>query len=430
MGSSGRLDKWADIIAAKSLDLAKDVNIVTARDIKRITGEEARLMANIHSYDELPSVLKAHGLFVLPVKNGVYALVRGNGYHTLEEVTVAPEIFYSRLDFDLVASKAGSSEMQYIDHAFNSGLLEYFAGIGSLRLSLRGRKYTPPFQFRVGKSPLIQVRSVQIECDGGFEGKQHMVVLEAKVDHPQDFLIKQLYYPFRYCQIIVSEKEILPMFLCVDMHKHIYTFWRYRFLDAYDYESIDLVESRNFVIVESPLAPDELAALPTKSEKGAIVPQADDIEKVLELPLLVAEGLDNSVVIAVHFGFDRRQSSYYREAAQALGLVTLENSSYILTDVGRRYVQLPANERNELVCRLLLELPVMNEVLVYLLSKSTKRITKAEVASIIERISHLSGTTPARRAQTVFAWFRWIEKRLGIVRVGPQVIRLAAPYGE
>ena len=430
MGSSGRLDKWADIIAAKSLDLAKDVNIVTARDIKRITGEEARLMANIHSYDKLPSVLKANGLFVLPVKNGVYALVRGNGYHTVEEVAVPPETFYSRLDFDLVASKAGSSEMQYIDHAFNSGLLEHFAGVGTLRLSLRGRRFSPPFEFRVGKSPPIQVRSVQIECDGGFEGREHMIVLEAKVDHPQDFLIRQLYYPFRYSRIVVPQKESLPMFFSVDMDSHVYTFWRYRFLDVYDYESIDLVRSKRFVIVESPLAPDKLAALPTKSEKGAIVPQADDIEKVLELPLLVAEGLDNSAVIAEHFGFDRRQSSYYREAAQALGLVALENSSYVLTDVGRGYVQLPANERNELVCRLLLELPVMNEVLVYLLSKSTKRITKAEVASIIERISHLSGTTPARRAQTVFAWFRWIEKRLGIVRVGPQVIRLAAPYGE
>jgi len=153
------------------------------------------------------------------------------------------------------------------------------------------------------------------------------------------------------------------------------------------------------------------------NEKSKVVPQADDINKVLEFPFKVAEGLDNAKAIAAYFAFDKRQSSYYREATEAIGLVTLRDGRYELTDRGREYVRLPPEKRNQYFLRLVLELPIMHETLLEVLQAGRKGLGLAEIAAIIRGRSHLTGSVPRRRAQTVLAWFRWVERSLGIVRV-------------
>ncbi len=56
-----------------------------------------------------------------------------------------------------------------------------------------------------------------------------------------------------------------------------------------------------------------------------------------------------------HYQFDPRQSSYYRQAAEFLGLVSQDKRShrYHLTDLGREYVSRPADERRQLLAGLL-----------------------------------------------------------------------------
>lgn len=73
--------------------------------------------------------------------------------------------------------------------------------------------------------------------------------------------------------------------------------------------------------------------------------------------------------------------------------------------------------RNVLVCRLMLQLPIVNQVVVEMLLKEDKRITRHEVSSLIGKMACLSGATPRRRAQTIFAWFRWMQRAVGIIRV-------------
>jgi hypothetical protein len=59
-----------------------------------------------------------------------------------------------------------------LDFAYASSLIRTFLEDDSLVLTVRGRKCTPKFSFRVGKQN-ITAESVQTEVDAGYEGKKH-----------------------------------------------------------------------------------------------------------------------------------------------------------------------------------------------------------------------------------------------------------------
>ncbi|MCI4346431.1 MAG: hypothetical protein L3K07_06735, partial [Thermoplasmata archaeon] len=72
-------EKWADVVAGLHLDLTLPLNRVSAVDVKRLSHEEPRLMASMETEERLPDLFRDRGLFVLPVSNGMYAIVRGKG---------------------------------------------------------------------------------------------------------------------------------------------------------------------------------------------------------------------------------------------------------------------------------------------------------------------------------------------------------------
>lgn len=413
---------WEQIIKKKNFDLTKKVNLITAEEIKKISKQEPRLMAKFDTYDELPLSFKEHGVFILPLKNKKYVLVKGIGFHPLEKFNDKRKTFSSRLPFELLSRSRGISEMQHIDYAYNSGLVEEFSNKGNLYLTIRGRKYSPPFQFRVDGSPILKAESVQVEVDAGFEGKRNVVIVEGKINTPSDFLIRQLYYPFRFWQTIIPEKQAIPIFFTFDPDTRLYNFWEYRFSDINDYESIELTRNATFQIVinkDAVFKAEDFADIRNKKEQKTIVPQADDVKKILEFPFLVSERMNNALDIARYFEFNPRQSSYYREATEALGLLKLNHGKYYLTDVGQVFIRLPVQERNELLTRLMFELPVMHEILMEVLIKPSKHISKEEIVNIIGSNSHLTGSTLQRRSQTILSWFRWIHKSVGVIKVEP-----------
>ena len=414
--------KWADVVRELNLDLAAPISEVTARDIKRITGVEPRIMGSMDNTASLPSTFRDRGLFVLPVSNGKYAIVRGKGYHDPGPIPGSIRSFPSTLPFPLIAPSVGMGEMQFVDLAFNAGLLEHFVGVDGLYLSIRGRKFSPPFDFRVDGSPTLHAEGVQVEIDGGFEGEHLVVVVEAKVNWQGDFIIRQLYYPYRFWQESLqrarSNKVVCPIFMSYNTAQGVYSFWRYRFRDPRDYESIELENAGMFTLEWKPLPLERLASVPpdTAGERRRIVPQADDVAKIAELPHLIATGLKTSVDLARHFSMDRRQGSYYGQAAEALGLVVLRGANYELTAEGLEYMQKPVPERNEMLCRRMLQLPLFHEALTSMLFATNRAIDRKTMMTLI-RARGYSGTTLGRRTRTLLAWFEWIERTFGLVEV-------------
>jgi len=415
---------WEKLVQER-VDISSDLVVLTKKDIESSTGNELRLMAKMDSSEDVPVALRRHGYFILPVKNGEYALVRGNGFHKLEHLPEPPTVFRPKLDFELVTLNVGDSEMQHLDYCYNIGLFEKFAGVTGLRQTIRGRKRLPAIDFSVGKVGPIHVRAgVQVEVDSGCEGRDAIMLIEAKIGQPPDFIVRQLFYPYRKWRIEIPAKQIRPWFFCSEevSGRRLYKFWEYEFSDDTQYQSLRLTRGENFLVepVRQRLTVEELLRARVRRRVEARlwdVPQADSFWRVAEIPLLVEQGVNTSSKVAEHYRFDPRQSSYYRQAAESLGLVRLEKDHrYTLTDLGREYVSRPADERRQLLAGLLTQFPPVRTALELSAKAGERGIGKADIARFIERHSTIANSTPSRRAATVLAWLRWLQIATGAVR--------------
>lgn len=106
--------------------------ILSANEIKEVTSRftstsmrEPRILYKHDNRGKRPLILIENDLFILPIKNGIYALIKGEGYVDIPEIS--NEVVYSsKLDFELVNSKIGDSEMQHLDFAYASSLIRSF----------------------------------------------------------------------------------------------------------------------------------------------------------------------------------------------------------------------------------------------------------------------------------------------------------------
>ncbi len=227
---------------------ADQIKAATQR-FKRTSDREVRILCKQDHRDERPQIFVQHNLFILPVKNGEYALLQGEGYVDIPEIE-NPVVDYSpQLPFPLYSSHIGNSEMQHLDYAYAISIIRDFVGDPTLVLTIRGRKYTPPFDFYFGqyKEP-IHVASVQTEVDAGYEGKERLVLIEAKNRSKNNVIIRQLYYPFRQWTTHVAQKSVSVIFF--EKKGDEYKLWLFEFEEPQRYDSIKLVRSARYRVTD------------------------------------------------------------------------------------------------------------------------------------------------------------------------------------
>lgn len=232
--------------------------LLTAKAIKKVTTQfedtshrEPRIFCKQDSREERPLVFEERGLFILPIKNGVYLLVQGEGYTDIPAIqTGVFELYPSKLDFPLIAAGVGDSEMQHLDYAYAASLIRHFMNDPTLVLAIRGRKYTPSFTMNVNGHD-IKVEGVQTEIDAGYEGRNQIVLVEAKNSESSNVIIRQLYYPFRqwseHVQASGTPKQIKNLFF--EKQGDLFCLWEFQFQDVMDYNSIQLTRSQRYRIV-------------------------------------------------------------------------------------------------------------------------------------------------------------------------------------
>ncbi|MCX7153608.1 MAG: hypothetical protein NT115_14135 [Proteobacteria bacterium] len=233
-------------------DFAKGPFILTAAQIKEATkrlpstGErEVRILCKQDSRADRPKCFRDRNLFLLPIRNGEYAILEGEGYVDIPPRTGKPKPYKSKLKFDLLSSKIGDSEMQHLDKAYASSVLRTFMGDPSLVLTIRGRKYTPGFHFHAGSHRhQISTQSVQTEVDGGYEGTNQIVLVEAKNSSATDTIIRQLYYPMR--QWSVCGKKVRLVFF--EHQDGVATLREFFFKDQLDYHSIQIGRQESYLL--------------------------------------------------------------------------------------------------------------------------------------------------------------------------------------
>lgn len=218
---------------------------VACQNFESTSQREVRILCKQDDRDSLPLVFQEKGLFILPVANGSYAIVKGDGYVDIPPIASPLQVYESHFPFELETMRVRDSNVQHLDYAYAHNLLRHFAGDESLEMSIWGRKFSPSFNFNAYGFPL-SVDGVQTEVDGGYEGKNRVVLVEAKGGNASNTIIRQLYYPFRQWQNHTAKPVSMIFFQrTIDDEYHI---WQFVFDDPADYGSIRLLKSARYKI--------------------------------------------------------------------------------------------------------------------------------------------------------------------------------------
>lgn len=211
--------------------------------------KEVRILCKQDERDSRPQLFKDKGLFILPKHNGSYYVLKGEGYIDVPDINTPIIDYHKKLDFELLSSKIGDSEMQHLDYAYANSLIRTFMDDESLVLTIRGRKYTPSFTCQVNNF-VLKISSVQTEVDAGYEGKDKIVLIEAKNAGNTNTIIRQLYFPYRQWQDQTG-KTVFPLFFekrIID-NEQVYYIWQFEFREKENYNSIHLVKSARYRIL-------------------------------------------------------------------------------------------------------------------------------------------------------------------------------------
>lgn len=233
-------------------DFKKPYKII-AEEIKQATSHfkttnerEVRVLCKQDHRESRPDIFIENDLFILPIKNGEYVIVKGEGYVDIPKIESSTKIYKSKLDFTLDTSKVGNSEMQHLDFAYASSLIRTFLKDDSLVLTIRRRKYTPKFSFYVNHQ-FIETESVQTEVDAGYEGKNQIVLIEAKNSQTTNTIIRQLFYPYKQWKSY-TKKNVITLFF--EKKGNEYSLWNFIFEDENNYNSIKLINKEKYEIVD------------------------------------------------------------------------------------------------------------------------------------------------------------------------------------
>ena len=253
LDASGNSPSWQAIfdryeIAAHDFDAAPfPISAAQIRracqDFQRTSEREVRILGKQDTREARPQVFRDRGLFLLPVKNGEYVIVKGEGYVDVPGITSPLQEYRSDFPFELETTLVGNSEMQHLDRAYALSLIRHFTEDDSLVLTIRGRKYTPQFDFQVNQFPL-RAQGVQTEVAGGYEGANQVVLVAIFGRNASNTIIRQLYYPFRQWQTHMT-KPVSTLFFQRTGNDE-YHIWHFVFDDLYDYNSIRLLRSGRY----------------------------------------------------------------------------------------------------------------------------------------------------------------------------------------
>ena len=392
---------------------------ISAEQIKKI--REPRLMAKFDNSLELPELFSQNQLAILPITRGDYVISHFDAYHRFETVERLP---IRRLPLPTHLQSLNSenitSEAVALNCAFASGIIAEFIEDSSIYATASGRMGSGEFSFNIndtktGAIHQVNVNNSQIEIDAAFEGVNSLALFEAKRVLSEDFLIRQLYYPFRIWQSRIT-KPIKPIFLVYS--NGIYRLFEYIFDDPNNYNSLRLVKHMNYSIEDTTITTSDIQDILEKTvivnEQQIPFPQADSFERVINLCELVNSQELSRNDVTERYDFDARQTNYYTDAARYLSLLDkrTENGTplYSISEAGRRILNLGYKQRQLAFCRLILSHKAFNLTLRQYLKSgempSTSYIINIMKKSNLYRIK--SETTYERRSSTIKGWINWI----------------------
>lgn len=387
---------------------------------------ESRLMAKFDHKNNLPIIFQEHQLSILPISRSKYVIGK---FDTHFDISVNSDIEVISFDFpdDIESIDYTNlySESSALNCAFIAGIIDDLIG-EKVCHTLSGRMSTEQFSFNIRNSvtnnekSFINVKNSQCEIDAGFESENYLVLVEAKNYSVDDFLIRQLYYPYRLWSGKIS-KKVIPVLMTYS--NDVFSFFIYKFENDLDYNSLTLVEQKNYVIDSEQVTIDDVSNAFTKvkivNESNNIpFPQADKFQRVVDLLSLLVDKDLTKDEITENYQFDVRQTNYYTDAGRYIELIRKYKNpiskeiTYSLTDEGKSILRKKHKSKYLGLIKKILEHRVFYEV--FSLAANHGEIpAKAEICQAMQKNDlGLSKTTIERRSTTVRKWIDWIWSQI------------------
>ncbi len=394
--------------------------IISANQIKEF--REPRLMTKFDHKINLPKIFVSNNLAILPISRGDYVISSFSAYEEFDEPSRDVQKISIPAHIQSLMPQFLVSEAIALNCANACGILNDFLEDDELVPTVSGRMSSGNFEFGINTAlgtKNITVNNSQIEIDAAYEGIHYLSLFEAKRDLADDFLVRQLYYPFRVWSERVT-KTVKPVFLIFS--NGMFKLYQYQFEDPQNYNSLRLVKQKNYVIAtEICLADIEnlLRTVPLVREPDIPFPQADRMSRLINLIELLNEKPMTKQDITSEYAFDERQTTYYTDAGRYLGLIdkTYDEDSNILFQLsvcGHRIMSMEYKER---------QLALVNQILMHKVFNETLKLhlecgempDKQTIIQIMKRsnLYHVEAdSTYLRRSSTVVGWINWI---LGII---------------
>lgn len=392
--------------------------IISASQIKEF--REPRLMAKFDHSINLPQIFTENQLAILPITRGDYIISHFEAYHRFESCDTAVERVSLPEYIQSLNSNNVPSEAIALNCGIASGIIADFIEDEGLLATVSGRMGSGCFSFNILNSKdhtlyLINVDNSQIEIDAAYEGVHGLALFEAKRDLSDDFLIRQLYYPYRVWKERIT-KTVRPLFLVYS--NGIYHLYEYKFQNPDNYNSLILIKQKNYSIEDTSITVADiqniLKTVKYSSEPDIPFPQADSFERVINICELLSGKELSRGDVTEQYDFDVRQTNYYTDAARYLGLLEKQKNkecpSYKLSELGKIILNLNYRQRQLSLCKLILSHRAFSDTLNKYFSigimPSTDDIVYVMRSANLYKVG--SDSTFKRRSSTIKGWINWI----------------------
>lgn len=394
---------------------------ITAKQINEF--REARLMTKFDNSANLPELFKDNNLAILPITSNSYMIARFQTYNKFEKtedeeiVKISFPEYIQSLDYNNITSEALAINCAYITQ-----ILENFLDEEDLVPTISGKMGSGNFEFKISKSGTeteyinVSVQNSRIEIDGGFEGINSLALVEAKNVISDDFMVRQLYYPYRLWKSKIN-KPVRPIYMVYS--NGIFSVYEYKFENDEDYSSIKFVKSKKYSIEDTEINIQDIQDVfnninEFNGEPEIAFPQADSFDRIINLCELLLDEPRTKSDITENYAFDERQTNYYTDAARYLGLVDKNkndrNIEFELTELGRKILNLRYKQRQLEFVKLILKHKAFYDYLGLYFENSDKPTTfdTIEIMKHCDLYNIESESTYKRRASTIRGWIDWI----------------------
>jgi len=390
--------------------------IISANQIKEY--REPRLMTKFDHKINLPTIFAEHNLSILPISRGDYMISSFSAYKQFEDFGAEVQRISIPTHIQSLMPQFIVSEAIALNCANACGILNDFLEDDEIVPTVSGRMSSGSFGFDIDTalgSKYIRVNNSQIEIDAAYEGINYLSLFEAKRDLSEDFLVRQLYYPFRLWNSRVT-KPIKSVFLIFS--NGVFRLYQYQFEDARKYNSLRLVKQKNYVIATEISLTDIVNILqttPVIHEPEISFPQANNMLRIINLLELLYVKSMTKQDITSQYAFDERQTNYYTDAGRYLGLIDKHRSNgnniyFKLSEKGKRIMQLEYRERQLAIVRQILMHKAFRETLELHLKYGEMPNTQmiVEIMKYSDLYNVEAESTYVRRASTIVGWINWI----------------------